>query len=128
MEDIDVGISVGIFHVHKLAAVSPKSHSEQQASYKGGDGYHVVTSASCLPPVVPSDCRRLQHHSPLLGLSSTTACAALRSHSHRVDSCITSIRLSLWSWSLRRYDDVTLSICEEAGKDPGAFLTPAERR
>lgn len=64
---------------------------------------------------------RLQHHSPLLGLSSTTTYAALRSCSHRVDYCITLIRLSAWSRLLRRHGDVTLRKREQAGKESWRF-------
>lgn len=70
---------------------------------------------------------RLQHYSGLLRLSSIPTYAALRPHCHRLQYCITLIRLSPWSWLLRRHEDVTLRKREQAGKDPGDFLTPADR-
>lgn len=105
------------------------SSHQQQTSFKGGDGRHVVMSASCLPPVVPSDCST-QIATALSSAGAFThnnIYAAVRPCSHRVDYCIHLIRLSACSLLLRRHEDVTLRKREQAREDPGDFLTPADR-
>lgn len=101
---------------------------QQQTSFKGEDVCHVAMTTSCLLPDVPSDCST-QIATPLstAELPSITTYAAGRPCSHRVDDCITFIRLSPWSRLLRIHEDVTLRKREQAGKDPGDFLTPAVR-
>ncbi len=69
----------------------------------------------------------LQHRSPLPELSSVTTHTGLRSCGHRVDNCLFLFHSTSWSWLLRRHEDVTLRKREQAGKDPGDFLTPADR-